>query len=208
MLSMRLLQTYAMVFTLPIVAALIGWITNYVAVRMLFRPRRPVRFLFLTWHGVFPKRQPEIAKKISSIIASELLSGKDIEGKLVDRLHSREVRGTIEDHIETALRQRISSYLPLLPERMSNSLMTRLRSIYSQELDGIMSSVVNRVTENAENIVDVKSTIEERIAAFPVEKLEVLAQAVLSKEFRSIELIGGGLGFLIGLVQWALLEWL
>jgi uncharacterized membrane protein YheB (UPF0754 family) len=34
-----------------------GWVTNWVAIKMLFHPRKPIRFLGMTLHGVFPKNQ-------------------------------------------------------------------------------------------------------------------------------------------------------
>jgi len=38
----------------PVIAAIIGWGTNYLAVRMLFHPRQEKRILGLSFQGVFP----------------------------------------------------------------------------------------------------------------------------------------------------------
>ena len=46
---------------LPIIAALIGWSTNYLAVKMLFHPRLPLRIMGFSIQGVFPKRQKQLA---------------------------------------------------------------------------------------------------------------------------------------------------
>ena len=47
---------------LPIIAAIIGWGTNYLAVRMLFHPRKQKNILGLKLQGVFPKRQKVLAE--------------------------------------------------------------------------------------------------------------------------------------------------
>ncbi len=198
------MQTYAMIYTLPFVAALIGWITNYLAVRMLFRPRRPRRFLFYTWQGVFPKRQAEIAKRISLIVANELVSSSDIEQRLQETLKSAELRSSIEDHIHNTINEKLRSFLPL-PQRLLDTVNERIRRVYSAELDVLMSRIVHRVAERSDAILDVRQLVEERVANFSLEKLEAIAQAVMRKEFRFIELTGGVLGFLVGAFQLAMI---
>jgi len=49
---------------IPIISAFIGWFTNWIAIKMLFHPREPKKFLGLTLHGIFPKRQKVIAEKL------------------------------------------------------------------------------------------------------------------------------------------------
>ena len=51
---------------LPLIAAVIGWATNYIAVRMLFHPREEKRIFGLRIQGVFPKRQKALAEKLAS----------------------------------------------------------------------------------------------------------------------------------------------
>ena len=62
---------------LPIIAAFIGWLTNYLAVKMLFHPRLPLQVLGFSIQGVFPKRQKQLADKLGSLVAEELFSVKD-----------------------------------------------------------------------------------------------------------------------------------
>jgi len=57
----------------PLISAFIGWITTWVAIKMLFHPREPKRFLGITVQGVFPKRQQLVAEKLGQIVAKELI---------------------------------------------------------------------------------------------------------------------------------------
>ena len=54
---------------LPIIAALIGWFTNYLAVKMLFHPRLPLKIFGFSIQGVFPKRQKQLADKLGTLVA-------------------------------------------------------------------------------------------------------------------------------------------
>jgi uncharacterized membrane protein YheB (UPF0754 family) len=67
---------------IPCISAFIGWITNLVAIKMLFHPRQPVRILGLTIQGIFPKRQMQFAQKLGALVSNELLSFDEIEAKI------------------------------------------------------------------------------------------------------------------------------
>ena len=58
-----------MSYLLPFIAALIGWVTNFLAIKMLFHPRKEIKILFLSIQGIFPKRQNELADKIGDLVA-------------------------------------------------------------------------------------------------------------------------------------------
>ena len=49
------------VWLTPFVGAFIGWLTNYVAIKMLFRPREPWYILGFPMQGVMPRRQRDLA---------------------------------------------------------------------------------------------------------------------------------------------------
>lgn len=50
MITMKLLLS-------PVICALIGWFTNFLAVKMLFHPHKPIKIGPFTIQGIFPKRQ-------------------------------------------------------------------------------------------------------------------------------------------------------
>ena len=68
--------------SLPLIAALIGWFTNYIAVKMIFRPRHEIRFAGIRIIGLIPKRKHDLAIKIAETVEKELISHKDIRAIL------------------------------------------------------------------------------------------------------------------------------
>ena len=73
-----------LVFLLPFIAAGIGWVTNYLAVKMLFHPRKEVRVLGFQIQGVFPKRQTALAEKLGDLVSEELFSIEEVTVKIHD----------------------------------------------------------------------------------------------------------------------------
>lgn len=71
----------------PAIGALIGYCTNYIAVKMLFHPYKEVKLFGLTLPftpGVIPKNKPRLARAISRAVADVLLTKEDIAGLITD----------------------------------------------------------------------------------------------------------------------------
>ncbi len=66
-------------YTIPLISAFIHWLTIWMALKLLFHPRRPRKVLGFTLQGVFPKKQKQIAESLGRIVGQELLSFGDIE---------------------------------------------------------------------------------------------------------------------------------
>ncbi len=89
-------------FILATVGALIGWTTNVIAIKLLFRPIEPVRIPLtkLTLQGLMPKRKKEIAKNIGETVENELISIEEIIDKMIE--------GSDKTMIIEALKKRIN----------------------------------------------------------------------------------------------------
>ena len=71
----------------PLIGALIGYCTNYIAVKMLFHPNHEVKVLGRTLPftpGVIPKNNPRLAHAIGETVANVLLTKEDIAGLITD----------------------------------------------------------------------------------------------------------------------------
>ncbi|HCX79706.1 MAG TPA: DUF445 domain-containing protein, partial [Firmicutes bacterium] len=57
----------------PLLGGAIGWVTNYLAIKFLFRPRKPWRIGPLVIQGVIPRRRKDLAAAVGQVVATELL---------------------------------------------------------------------------------------------------------------------------------------
>src|SRR3546814_3210658 len=65
-------SAFSVWWTMPIVGAIVGLGTNWLAIQMIFRPLEPRRYFGLvTYQGMFPKRQAEIAHDYGRIRSEE-----------------------------------------------------------------------------------------------------------------------------------------
>lgn len=190
---------------LPLVGALIGWITNYVAVKMLFHPRAPKRLLFIEIQGVFPKRQRALAEKLGKIVSQELFSVDEVVSHIQEAAQSDEMLGLVSDHIEHVIRNRLPQVIPMIAFVLNDDLIQTVKQTFVGELKVFLKEITKKLSASVESDLDVHQIVEEKVMNFSSDKLEEILFAIMKREFRFIEVVGAILGFLIGLVQIAYL---
>ncbi len=190
-----------MLYLIPFISAFIGWFTNWIAIKMLFHPKNPVKILGITIQGIFPKRQQQFAQKLGVLVATELLHFDDIASKLKDPKQLESVTPYIEAHIDTFLRVKLHEKLPVVSMFIGDSTIGKLKEGMMEEINGLLPEVIGRYADTLSEKLDVEKMVTEKVANFSSDKLEEILTAIMSKEFRFVEIIGGVLGFLIGVIQ-------
>jgi uncharacterized membrane protein YheB (UPF0754 family) len=192
------------VIIIPIIAASIGWFTNYIAIKMLFHPRIPKRVLGFTFHGVFPKRQKVLALKLGELFADRLNIQAKLEGTVKELLSKPETHEKLKDKMKDIGTKFISEELPMLSSFVSPQLFESLATRFSKELIGYLETEFRPENNSFRSSLDVKSVVAQEIEALNSSELEELLNSLLKKEFKFIELSGAVLGYLIGLLQVAI----
>ena len=188
-------------YFLPVIAALIGWMTNFLAVKMLFHPKEPKNIFGFSFHGVFPKRQSALAEKLGHLVSEELFSASDVSAKIKDFATSEEAMEEVGKRIEATIRNKLVQTFPMLAMFLSDEMVEKVTGLFKNELKDFLSETSQGLGEKLEQNLNVQVMVQERVNAFSSEKLETLLNELMKKEFRFIELVGAVLGFLIGCVQ-------
>jgi uncharacterized membrane protein YheB (UPF0754 family) len=194
------------IYSLPFVSALIGWFTNKVAVWMLFHPKEPISLLGFNWRGLIPRRQAEIAEQTGEIIEKEILQKHLLASSLREMDLQPHFHAFIDDLIGKALVAKLRA-MPFIGGFLNDGMVEQFTEMAKAEVDTHSVAFIEKVASEVEEKVHVKQLVEDRINALDLDELERLVHRIASKEFRRIELLGGVLGFFIGLVQLLLLYW-
>lgn len=186
---------------IPVISAFIGWVTNWVAIKMLFHPRNPKRFLGITFQGIFPKRQQQFAEKLGKLVSNEFLSFTDIEEKISSPENLKKVMPLIEAHIDDFLRNKLSDEMPVISMFIGDKTINKMKAAFSKELEALFPKLMKQFVGNIKTELDLEHIVINKVSNFSSDKLEELLYQIMSKEFRFVELIGGVIGFIIGLLQ-------
>ena len=195
-----------MIYTLPFIAAIIGWFTNYIAVKMLFYPRKKIKILFFEIQGIFPKKHLILAEKIGRLVAEDLLSVKDIKDIINQPENISQINKKIENKIEEYLSNTFPSKFPVLSFFMRKKYRHKIKQAVMSELETMGPEMIDQTVSNLESSLDIEEFIRQRVTKFSTERMEKLILSVLAGEFRFIEWTGAILGFIIGLIQVVIIQ--
>lgn len=193
-------QSSLALYSLPFITGLIGWITNYIAIKMLFHPRRAVKVGPLRIQGVIPRRQKDIATQLGNIVARDLLSAEDLSQQLTSEQSRRIYEMFIDGQTEYFIRNKLRA-IPGTSLLLRSRTLARLKRAFADELMEQIPPLVNSLTRPNGGALDLQRWVEEKVQAFSTDRMEDILYRILAKEFRFIELLGGVLGFIIGSVQ-------
>ncbi len=193
------------VVIIPLVGALIGWITNVLAVKMLFRPYTPIAVPLtgLEIQGLIPKRHKELAKLIGQVVEKELLSAEDIIKELKERVGKDEMVVSISSLIQKRVMAKIPNFLPVSVRTVVGELV---RDMANKEIPSMMEHLLDQVGDTIREEVRLAVIVEDRINRLDLHQLEELVLSVASKELKHIEYLGAILGLLIGGLQVVLMK--
>ena len=193
-------------WTMPIVGALVGLGTNWVAIEMIFRPHEPKRYLGLfPYQGLFPKRQAAIAADYGDSARSEILTPETFlahvaaEGR--QELLVSIVRATLRERLEAEW-NKVKAMVPAV--QVTPEQIDRVADAAVARLAALIPVVRPRFERYLEERLDVANTVESRLAVLPKPDFERVIRGIFEEDELTLILVGGFLGAAVGFVQAAL----
>ena len=193
-------------WTMPIVGALVGLGTNYVAIEMIFRPHEPRRYLGLfRYQGLFPKRQAAIAADYGDSARKEILTPETFlahvseEGRL--ELVTSIVRATFRERLEAEW-NKVKAMVPGVA--VTPAMIDRVADLAVARLAALVPAVRPRFDAYLEEKLDVARTVETRLGNLGKPEFERVIRGIFEEDELTLILVGGVLGAAVGFAQAAL----
>jgi len=191
---------------LPSIGSAIGWFTNFLAIRMLFHPKKPIRIWgALSFQGVLPRRREDLANVVAETVERDLLPMDE----LLEHVNVRGYQGEVVDAVVRYVDRRMDEQLPeSIPRQFRAMIAGYVRRVVSKEAQSVVRDVAGRLTERIRDEVSVAAIVRGKMARLDTDELERIVARVAHNELRVIEVLGAVLGAVIGLFQAAVLTWL
>jgi uncharacterized membrane protein YheB (UPF0754 family) len=181
-----------------VIGGLIGYLTNRIAIKMLFRPVNPIKILFFTIQGVFPKRKDQMAISLADTIEKELLSKEVIMDKILNDEKIEELKILVKD----SLVSRIGDVIPPMVKMFLGSNPDEfIKNIVDKEGDSILDGLVEDIKGKGLDDLNIREIVKERIDSLDFVEFEKIIFGLMSQELRFVEIIGLFLGMFIGVLQ-------
>ncbi len=186
---------------IPIISAFIGWLTNLIAIKMLFHPREPKKFLGITFQGILPKRRQQFATKLGKLVSSELFPFEEIEQKLTRPDNIQKLLPLLETHIDTFLRERLTAKIPMLGMLIGDKTIGQVKEMLLEELEELFPAMIKPYINTLQHELNLEKIVVCKLSALSLNKLEEILQQTMAAEFRFVKIVGAVVGFIIGVIQ-------
>ncbi len=186
---------------LVLIGGLIGYLTNKVAIKMLFRPVNPVKILFVTFQGVFPRRKDQMAVSLANTIETELLSKDVIMSKILSPEKIEQFKIIIKESLSTKITEMIP---PMVRMFMGENPEDMVKNLTDKEGDKILEDLVDDLKNKGLDDLSIYEIVKERIDDLDFVAFEKIIFGLMSSELRFVEVIGLFLGAFIGLLQFVI----
>lgn len=185
---------------MALIGAVIGWSTNLLAIKMIFRPLYPLKIPIIGWRlqGIIPKRRDEIAKNIGKMVEEELISIEDI----IELIKREENKEAILFNIKRNVNKIVDEKMPsIVPSFIRKNIFDYVSRSIDEEADRFLDSAIQDILEDSGPSISISKMVEDKINSFDLFTLEDMILSIASKELKHIEVLGGVLGLVIGIVQ-------
>ncbi|MET8852909.1 DUF445 domain-containing protein [Amycolatopsis sp. NPDC004625] len=194
-------QHWPLYVSIPVVAALIGYGTKLVAIRMMFQP---VEFIgvkpFLGWQGIVPKRAARMASIACDTMTEQLIKPAEVVARLDASRIAQEIEKPLLAGVEDIVREVAAHYQPglweSLPERVQRLVIQRVQ----HEAPRMVAAVLDLIKSDVDSVFDLKGMV---VTSLVKDKrlLNRIFQEAGAKEFKFIARSGLVFGGAIGVIQ-------
>ncbi|WP_328612764.1 DUF445 domain-containing protein [Amycolatopsis sp. NBC_00355] len=194
-------QHWPLYVSIPIVAALIGYGTKLVAIRMMFQP---VEFIgikpFFGWQGIVPKRAARMASIACDTMTEQLIKPAEVVARLDAGRIAKEIEKPLLAGVEDIVREVAGHYQPglweSLPVRVQQLVIERVQ----HESPRMVAAVLDLIKSDVDSVFDLKGMV---VTSLVKDKrlLNRIFQEAGAQEFKFIARSGLVFGGAIGLIQ-------
>lgn len=191
-----------MVWTLPIQGVIVGYLTNYLALEMIFRPLLPKKIFGLwTYQGLFLKRQNEVSRLYAKLVSEKILTPRNILSELIF--------GKASDEIIEIIRKEVISHVDTVTFLAKPALYaTGKITEFDAAKERIAVAMAGNAIENAFHLetylgesLQLETMMGDRMSALPPKEFESILRSAFQEDEMLLILVGAALGALVGWFQ-------
>ena len=186
----------------PAFGGLVGFITDWAALQMVFRPIKKRRFLhFFAWQGMFHKRRVQVIEDYAEVLAEEILSPQNLFDAILTGPQADKLLTLVAREVDVALRSQVGPAKPLVVLAVGSKKYDEMRTWLAAAAVERLRPGLYSVGDYTLETLDVRGTIVGKMSAMTDEEYEGLLRPAFKQDEWKLISVGAVLGFLIGELQ-------
>ncbi|WP_338791662.1 hypothetical protein [Bernardetia sp. MNP-M8] len=196
-------------FILPGCGLIVGYLTNVLALKLIFEPLEPINILGIyKFQGLFLKRQKEVAREYAKVITEKILPTEVMTEYLV--------RGPASDRLAIIINKEVSNLVDNVVEDMAGASRPIFTLVAGKRMDIAknivmfhfmreLPIVVKQTEEYAEEALNLENTLAERMGNLSFKEFEEFLRPVFQEDEWILILVGAVLGMFAGILQFVVM---
>jgi len=186
---------------LPLFGLIVGWATNWLALKMIFNPKELWSFGPIKIQGLFHKRQYEVARDYGNLVADEVVTPQKILEAILRGTYSDRIVTLIGHHVERAIDEQAGYAKPFVTLAVGSERYRQIQqsAVYAMVLR--MPETMAHVTDYAEEAMDIRQTLITRLQALESTEFEGMLRPAFEEDEWILIAVGAALGFAVGWFQ-------
>ncbi|MGH3860798.1 DUF445 domain-containing protein [Actinokineospora sp.] len=196
-------------WVMPIFGGLTGWFTDWLALKMIFNPKKPTRYLgIFEWQGLFLKRRKEVAADYGELIAREIITPKNVmeavlRGPLSDRLFA-----LVAAQVRTVIDKQSGPARPLVMLAVGSGRYQAIKNSIAEKVIARLPETMTHIESYAEDAMDIRNTLVTKMQEMTEDEFEALIRPAFEQDEWILITVGAVLGFGVGELQVIMVKYL
>jgi uncharacterized membrane protein YheB (UPF0754 family) len=188
-------------YVLPLLGTVVGYVTNWIAIWMIFEPNDARRVGRWTVQGLFLKRQQQVADVYATIVADEIVTVRNIGNELLHGPRADRTRSMIQDSLRPAVDRATGAVQPLVRMAVGPREYDSIRD--SLAVEGVEYTMTPLQDEafNKEQSHNVRALIADRVREMDSRDFAELLRSGMREDEWLLVLHGAVLGFGAGVIH-------
>ena len=186
---------------LPLFGLIVGYATNWIALKMIFRPIKPIKIGPMLVHGLFFKRQKEIAFDYARLIADEIVTPSHIIEAVLKGPYADRVFNMIGKAVKRTIDEQSGIARPFVAWTIGTKRYVAIKNIAVERFVAQAPEMVKGVDAYAKEAMDLTNVLSSRLEVLPSEEFEGMLRPAFQEDEWLLIAVGAALGFLVGVGQ-------
>ncbi len=186
---------------LPLFGLLVGYATNWLALKLIFQPVEPIRIFGVKYQGLFIKRQNEVSDEYARMLAYEIFTFDRIFAAIVNGPTKDKFINLVAEHANKAIDDAVGISRPIIKLVAGKRNFERMKNIVVEKTIQELPKSVKPVFPYAEEAMDLETIFSSRMKALSPRDFVGFLRPVFQEDELKLIIVGAVLGMLAGLGQ-------
>jgi uncharacterized membrane protein YheB (UPF0754 family) len=187
---------------LPVAGLLVGYATNWLALKMIFEPLEPQQYGPLRWHGLFLRRQKEVSAEYARLFAHEVFLPENLIQSMLKGPASDRLFLLVERHLKQAVDEASGAIgKPLLQFSLGTKRYIAIKHRISERLLQELPHSTHSLYEYTRESLDLETTLRTSLESLTPQEFETILRPIFQEDEWILITVGAVLGAVAGCLQ-------